>query len=317
MHRHLRPLNLDNYPKPKNLESIPHHPSSSRAFHKPQLSKIKLPLPLLTRRISSQKNLSIGVIRISKKKQKDYKRSSETSPLSSLQNIQNLNIFLELFTKKPKDISDLSKVITSLPMQIDYLNKVLYLPKSKENEGKKTLFLDLDETLAHAVKIPNQGQVKIKVNDDLILNVNIRPYAQDFIKIASQDYEIVIFTASYRQYANAILDYLDPLNKYIAYRLYREHCYDYNGYFIKDLRILGNRDLKDMILVDNSLVSFALQIENGIPISPWTVNSDDSKLCILLDYLYILKGARDVRCVNRNVFGLSKLITDSLSGNID
>lgn len=315
MRKNLLPLNLDNYPKPMNIRSPPYHPSSSRAFQKPQLSKIKLSLPLLTRRSFSHKNLSIGVIRISKKNQKDYKRQTETSPLSSLQNIQNLNIFLELFVHKPKAISELARVIISLPKQIDYLSKVHHLPKSKENEGKKTLFLDLDETLVHAVKNSNQGQVKIKVNNDVVINANIRPYAQDFIKIASQDYEIVIFTASYRQYANAILDYLDPLNKYIAYRLYRENCYDYDGHFIKDLRVLGNRDLKDVVLVDNSLVSFALQIENGIPISPWTVDSNDSKLCILLDYLYILKSARDVRCVNRNVFGLSKLVTDSLSGN--
>ncbi|OMJ68586.1 hypothetical protein SteCoe_33920 [Stentor coeruleus] len=317
MYRNLQPLSLNNYPIPKILESFPHHPSSSRAFQKPQLIKIKLSLPLLTRRPSSHKNLSISVIRLTKKKQQNYKRPTDSSPLNCLQNTQNLSIFLKLFVQKPKEISKLAEIVKSLPMQIDYLSKVLYLPKSKENEGKKTLFLDLDETLTHAVKNPNQSQVRIKVNDDVVINVNIRPYAQEFIKNASQDYEIVIFTASYRKYANAILDYLDPLNKYITYRLYREHCYDYNGCFIKDLRILGNRDLKDMILVDNSLVSFALQIENGIPIFPWTMDYNDSKLCVLLDYLCILKSARDVRCVNRNVFGLSKLVIDSLSGNLN
>lgn len=35
---------------------------------------------------------------------------------------------------------------------------------------------------------------------------------------------------------------------------------------IKDLRIVKNRSLKDIVLVDNRVESFGLQINNGIPI---------------------------------------------------
>jgi CTD small phosphatase-like protein 2 len=39
-----------------------------------------------------------------------------------------------------------------------------------------------------------------------------------------------------------------------------------NGFFIKDLRIIENRELKDIIIVDNLVYSFGLQLTNGIPV---------------------------------------------------
>lgn len=45
-----------------------------------------------------------------------------------------------------------------------------------------------------------------------------------------------------------------------------------NGFFIKDLRIVSNRSLKDIILVDNLVHSFGLQVDNGIPILEYKNN---------------------------------------------
>ena len=38
---------------------------------------------------------------------------------------------------------------------------------------------------------------------------------------------------------------------------------------MKDLRIIANRSLKDMVIVDNAVYSFAFQLDNGIPIVPF------------------------------------------------
>lgn len=51
-----------------------------------------------------------------------------------------------------------------------------------------------------------------------------------------------------------------------------------NGFRIKDLRIIKNRSLNDLILVDNLVHSFGLQIENGIPILDFTNNKEDKEL---------------------------------------
>ena len=67
-----------------------------------------------------------------------------------------------------------------------------------------------------------------------------------------------MFTASHQTYADAILDYIDPNHKVIHHRLYRQHCIlTKEGYYIKDLRIIGNRHLNDLVIVDNSVYSFA------------------------------------------------------------
>lgn len=75
---------------------------------------------------------------------------------------------------------------------------------------------------------------------------------------ALKNFEIVVFTASHKVYADAILDYLDPENKYFSYRLYRDNCVlTPEGYYVKDLRVIRNRKLEDLVIVDNSVYSFA------------------------------------------------------------
>ena len=65
----------------------------------------------------------------------------------------------------------------------------------------------------------------------------------------SQIYEIVVFTASQKQYADKIIAQIDP-KKRISHLLNRDHCIIINKiYYLKNLKILG-RDLKQVILVD-------------------------------------------------------------------
>ena len=84
-------------------------------------------------------------------------------------------------------------------------------------------------------------------------------------------YEICVFTAGEQSYADTVLDYIDEDCQIIKHRLYRHHCVlPTPGIYVKDLRIIGDRDLKEIIIVDNSIVSFAFNLENGVPISAFT-----------------------------------------------
>lgn len=67
--------------------------------------------------------------------------------------------------------------------------------------------------------------------------------------------------------------------------LFRDSCVvTEEGVHIKDLRVI-NRDLKDMVLVDNAAYSFGYQIDNGIPIIPYYDNKSDVELRDLLSYI--------------------------------
>lgn len=121
----------------------------------------------------------------------------------------------------------------------------------------------------------------------------------------SQYFEIIVFTASHGCYANVVLDYLDPKEQYIHHRLFRESCVQTEeGVYVKDLRILANRDLSNVVLVDNAAYSFGFQIENGIPILPFYYNKKDQELQHLMGYLKYLANVKDVREINRQTFGL-------------
>lgn len=63
---------------------------------------------------------------------------------------------------------------------------------------------------------------------------------------------------------------LDPTGELIKFRLYRQHCVQTSdGIYIKDLSIVKSHPLTHIMLVDNSVCSFGLQLANGIPIVPF------------------------------------------------
>lgn len=45
--------------------------------------------------------------------------------------------------------------------------------------------------------------------------------------------------------------------------------------YIKDLRIFEDRNLADIVLIDNASYSFGTLLDNGIPIIPFYYNKED------------------------------------------
>ena len=128
-----------------------------------------------------------------------------------------------------------------------------------------TLVLDLDETLVHFFYTPSGGMFLI------------RPFCMKFLEEMAEKFEIVIFTAALKNYADSILDLLDPDKKLIKYRLYRQHVSLSGITFCKDLSKIG-RDLGRTIIVDNLEDNFKLQPNNGIHIWTWLDDMKDTQL---------------------------------------
>ena len=172
-------------------------------------------------------------------------------------------------------------------------NQKSFLPPINKYKFKYTLVVDLDETLIHSFQINNK---EIYV---------IRPYTFEFLNELYQKYEIIVFTAGTKDYADKILNEIDKENKFIQYRLYREHLsYDDFDYSImKDLSKLG-RDLTKTIFIDNCPENFVLQPNNGLLIKTWNGDFVDKNLLDikkLLNSLYYHDFYGDIRDVIKKI----------------
>ena len=214
----------------------------------------------------------------------------------------------KLFDLKKKENGAKNNNITKYNikgMNMNNINnkRLALLPNKLDN--RKTLVLDLDETLIHSAfeKFTPKDDITLNMkikNEEYIIHVLKRPYLDEFLKIVTQKYEVVIFTASISDYANPLLDQLDPFNK-ISYRLFREHCTRTdNGLFIKDLNKLG-RNLKDVIIIDNNPVSYTLNKMNGLPILTWHSIQSDNELIKLIPLLLYLTNVGDIRVIINKV----------------
>lgn len=130
-------------------------------------------------------------------------------------------------------------------------------------------------------------------NSECGFHTRERPHAREFLKEVSKHFEVVVWTAAKAPYANTVLDDLDE-DRVISYRLYRDSCLRNCGY-IKDLSLLG-RNLKDVIIIDDTPMSYSLQVENAILMEGWLNDPKDTKLKDLIPVLTTtLKHAIDVR----------------------
>jgi len=165
--------------------------------------------------------------------------------------------------------------------------KFLMTPLPPEMKGRKTLVLDLDETLVHSSFRPVPGpDFIISIELDGVTHrvyVQKRPGVDHFLEEMGAKFEVVVFTASLDKYANPVLDILDPKG-FIKVRLFREACVQHYGNYVKDLSLLGRR-LEDTLIIDNSPFSYMFQPDNAIPITSWFNDKTDRELYDLVPFL--------------------------------
>jgi NLI interacting factor-like phosphatase len=91
------------------------------------------------------------------------------------------------------------------------------LPPARDST-KKCLVLDLDETLVHcSVDAPANGTAPSDLTFPVIfhgnhytVHVKLRPWLQPFLESVSTKFEVIVFTASQKVYADALLNLIDP-----------------------------------------------------------------------------------------------------------
>ena len=225
-------------------------------------------------------------------------------------------------TETLKGISKLNK----LNFENALLDPQLYLNMNRNEitrnvvSGKKVVLLDLDETLIHGdfqeeylndIDHPYDKIIKftsLDEQEEVSVGIFVRNGVQKFLEEISKIFDIGIFTASSKDYADAVINYLDPNNEFIKFRLYRNSCIKVNNISIKDLRIIGV-DLKNIVLIDNNMYSFANQLGNGILINSFYYDKNDYDLFSVMSYLLTyIAPTDDVRKINEMFFHFEDIL---------
>jgi Dullard-like phosphatase family protein len=249
-------------------------------------------------------------------------------------------------------IMKMKKMLREFQTPLENENTFKIFKAKNYSKDKKILLLDLDETLIHAdfnEEFANDENIKydavisfyseekpsndLKDDDDQstisdddskdysyerklnTVGIFLRPGVKLFLEEVSKYFEVGIFTASVPEYADAVINYLDPDNKFIKFRLYRNNCINVGDLLrVKNLKILKNIPLNKIILVDNNMYSFTPQLNNGILINSFFNDKNDNELSNVLSYLinYIIP-CNDVRKVNEEFFGFQKIVDDMIS----
>ena len=250
----------------------------------------------------------------------DVTRSNST--FTNLVRMTNREDIEDFFMFTENCIEAMRTMIIPEEKDIEHLKIKLsdQLYEEYEVKGKLAVF-ELDETLMHLVLEGDQGKkaekyVKIKLSDDseTVVGINLRPGWRETLQAISKLYMCVIFTASVEKYAQVVLDELDPNQEIFKLRVYRDSCYegfyDGNTIHVKDLRIFSGVDLKDIVLIGNNSLSFAHQLNNGIPIMPFYENKFDEELSCLTKFLEHLHTSDDVRKEIKDLFRLESLVAE-------
>ncbi|KAF2771337.1 hypothetical protein EJ03DRAFT_309320 [Teratosphaeria nubilosa] len=178
---------------------------------------------------------------------------------------------------------------------------------------KKTLIIDLDETLIHSMakggRMSTGHMVEVRLSGavsstgasigpgvPILYYVHERPGCHDFLRKVAKWYNLIVFTASVQEYADPVIDWLERERKYFSGRYYRQHCTFRNGAYIKDLAQV-EPDLSRVMILDNSPMSYIFHEDNAIPIEGWISDPTDNDLLHLVPLLEGLQYVTDVRAL--------------------
>lgn len=252
--------------------------------------------------------------------------TSGTAEMKKMTNIQEINDFYEYTEECLNLIDEMSsqnilnydniQVAKEQYIELPFADKIGMKP-----EQKRLAVFDLDETLIHCElnhNNPSQHKIEILLPCKKIktIGINIRPnWKEELLKIKKK-YYVIVYTASHQSYADSVLNFLDPFHEIFEYRLYRNNCtkvvYEDNTYYIKDLRIFKGVSLKDIVIIDNSVLSFALHMNNGVPILPYYSGEEEEELRYLRKLLLKLAEYEDISKEIGMVINLNKLLNEKL-----
>lgn len=191
------------------------------------------------------------------------------------------------------------RFIKNIPSQSQHSRPQLRdIPPKTRSTPEATLVVDLEETLMFSsLNVIDEAEYTFHTafqDHQYKVYMILRPHVKEFLQAMSKIYELFVYTCAKKQYAEKILNILDPDRKLFRHRLYQDDCACVLGHYIKDLSILG-RDLAKTVVLDNAPHTYPYHLMNTIPIKSWSGESDDRELQKLIPSMEKLSAAEDFR----------------------
>lgn len=192
------------------------------------------------------------------------------------------------------------KNIPNRSQQSRPVSAVRDIPPKTRSIPAATLVLDLDETLVFSsLNVIHDAEYTFNTHfqdNKYKVYVILRPYVKEFLQAMTKHFEMFVYTSAKKEYAEKIVDILDPNKKLFRHRLYQDDCACVLGHYIKDLTIL-ERDLSKTVILDNAPHTFPYHLMNMIPIKSWIGDQEDRELQKIIPYMEKLVHADDIRNV--------------------
>ena len=121
-----------------------------------------------------------------------------------------------------------------------------------------------------------------------------RPLLDEFLDAVNKIFDVWVYTAGNRKYADAVLDEIDPKNQIFQRRFYRDTCRKANGTYYKDLKHLKkvSKVRGDMILVDDNKTSVCHNYPFAVQIEEFEGQQEDKALLTVFEKLLKFYGQR-------------------------
>ncbi|KAF0815342.1 hypothetical protein IGB42_00423 [Andreprevotia sp. IGB-42] len=166
------------------------------------------------------------------------------------------------------------------------------------------LILDLDETLIHATTTPLPCEHDFVVASYFVYK---RPWVDQFIAFCFAHFDVAVWTSSTEPYAQAVIANLFNEPKALKFIFSRRKCtrrFDFETHddtYIKDLRKIKKRGytLEKTLIIDDTREKLCRNYGNLIHIDEWTGNATDRELLHIQPYLLSLKGAENMRKIEK------------------
>lgn len=189
--------------------------------------------------------------------------------------------------------------IKNIPSQSQHSRPRLRdIPPKTRSTPEATLVVDLEETLMFSsLNVIEDAEFTFHTafqDHQYKVHMVLRPHVREFLQSMAKVYELFVYTCAKKEYAEKILDVLDPQRKLFRHRLYQDDCVCVLGHYIKDLSLLG-RDLTKTVVLDNAPHTYPYHLMNTIPIKSWSGESEDRELHKLIPYMEKLSAAEDFR----------------------